>query len=382
MGLELTNIQATKSVVLLSEEITVTFTVVNNTGAKVTVLDMGAKMGSLLDWFVTDLSVSIADGASKTYSYAFAPSTAMKNYFTKNPDTHSAAVSLYVSTYYSDGTAVSAEAEFAEVYDGYYAVGIDALSLTRCTDGLPDDEGESVLLDIQISLDDGEGTERATMKLYYAEGDSVDESCDVIDLTEYIEDAKAGIDGAQILTQEFSNGSDWAFLLVLHNGWEAAAAYVTLGRAFANVHLSGASTGGVAFGKFSAAEEGAPLFECAYPSRLQGVNIFTEDEVLTGGVWMDGKPLYRKMITVTSSATGTLDTDVSALGFEYVRIAMDVICYKYGSNDYIYWADSCWNNSDADSHRAYLRGDTLRISTGTSVKRQAEYVLLEYTKAD
>ena len=41
-------------------------------------------------------------------------------------------------------------------------------------------------------------------------------------------------------------------------------------RAFANLHLSGLATGGVAIGKFSAATNGNPLFECAFPIVLSG----------------------------------------------------------------------------------------------------------------
>ena len=37
-------------------------------------------------------------------------------------------------------------------------------------------------------------------------------------------------------------------------------------RAYANMHFSGASTGGVAFGMFSTATQGTPKFECAYPA--------------------------------------------------------------------------------------------------------------------
>lgn len=45
---------------------------------------------------------------------------------------------------------------------------------------------------------------------------------------------------------------------------------VLISRAFANVHMSGCRTGGVAFGKFSSATEGNPLFECEYPAVFRG----------------------------------------------------------------------------------------------------------------
>ena len=109
----------------------------------------------------------------------------------------------------------------------------------------------------------------------------------------------------------FSNGNDWSFLLVVSNGHETAKAYTSIPRAFANVHLSGCTTGGVAFGKFSGATEGSPIFECEYPALfsagINGVTNYSTDEVPTGGTWLDGKPIYRKIYTF-SAVAGTNKT--------------------------------------------------------------------------
>lgn len=70
------------------------------------------------------------------------------------------------------------------------------------------------------------------------------------------------------VTTTFSNQSEWYFTLVLTNGYETAVANTSIPRAFANVHLSGCASGGVAFGKFSAATEGSPIFECEYPAKF------------------------------------------------------------------------------------------------------------------
>ena len=78
----------------------------------------------------------------------------------------------------------------------------------------------------------------------------------------------------------FSNGNDWSFLLVVTNGYETAKAYTSVPRAFANVHLSGCTTGGVAFGKFSGATEGSPIFECEYPAVFNG-GVKVTEQVLT-----------------------------------------------------------------------------------------------------
>ena len=77
-------------------------------------------------------------------------------------------------------------------------------------------------------------------------------------------------DSTTAITATFSNGTDWYFLLTISNGYEMTSAYSSIPRAFANVHLAGATTGGVAFGKFSAASEGNPLFECEFPALFNG----------------------------------------------------------------------------------------------------------------
>lgn len=54
------------------------------------------------------------------------------------------------------------------------------------------------------------------------------------------------------------------------DAYDKAVFSVLVARSFANLHLSGLATGGVAIGKFSAATYGNPLFECAFPIVLSG----------------------------------------------------------------------------------------------------------------
>ena len=72
------------------------------------------------------------------------------------------------------------------------------------------------------------------------------------------------------VTATFSAATDWYFLLTVSNGYETTNAYGSIPRAFANIHLAGLSTGGVAFGKFSSSTQGNPLFECEFPAIFNG----------------------------------------------------------------------------------------------------------------
>ena len=77
-------------------------------------------------------------------------------------------------------------------------------------------------------------------------------------------------DSETAITATFSAATDWYFLLTVSNGYETTSAYGSIPRAFANVHLAGLATGGVAFGKFSGSTEGNPKFECEFPALFNG----------------------------------------------------------------------------------------------------------------
>lgn len=404
MGLEIHDIQVSKPVMLLTDTVTVTFSVLNNTGAKVTVLNLGARLkrsafgadstfGTIV-MFESDKKVSIAVGASQTFTYQFQPNSTMKSYFADYPDVHIVPVQLEALTYYSDGTATSVQQDFVQLYDGYYSISIGTFELTRCLDGVANDEGENVLADVKISLDDELGTDNASLRCYYAAGDTVDESAAMIDLTAHIPDALAGLTAAQIITEEFSNGSDWAVLLVLSNGYESVSARTSLARAFANVHLSGASTGGVAFGKFSAAQDGAPLFECVYPAKLlggvHGVNIYAGGEALTGGVWIDGRPIYRNVLSFGAVAAGgnvQLEFGVEAGKLGTVISLRGMALNAEGSSwlplpaQHItglnYARDLMIMNADSDTD-----APVVRVRAGSSAGILSGFVEIEYTKTE
>ena len=63
---------------------------------------------------------------------------------------------------------------------------------------------------------------------------------------------------------------NYTLTFTIGDAYDKAVFSVLVARAFANLHLSGLATGGVAIGKFSAATQGNPLFECAFPIVLSG----------------------------------------------------------------------------------------------------------------
>ena len=67
--------------------------------------------------------------------------------------------------------------------------------------------------------------------------------------------------------RQFLLGREYALTLKMGDAYDVSEIEVTVPRAFCNFHLSGAETGGAAFGMFSGATDGNPMLETAYPLR-------------------------------------------------------------------------------------------------------------------
>lgn len=74
----------------------------------------------------------------------------------------------------------------------------------------------------------------------------------------------------QIFKDESSIGSSYTITLTIGDEFEQVVYVDNISRAFANIHLSGVKTGGVALGMFSTSAVGNPKFESAYPAHLYG----------------------------------------------------------------------------------------------------------------
>ena len=147
---------------------------------------------------------------------------------------------------------------------------IAAFSAVRSANGAISDEGEALLCGLRLSVSDAADPNEMFLRLHYASS-AVDADSPYIDLSSRIHDALDGVaDDDSLVARTFSNGLNWNFLLVFGDAYEQTAVYEGIPRAFANVHLSGCATGGVAFGKFSASAQNAPRFECVYPATFYG----------------------------------------------------------------------------------------------------------------
>lgn len=109
---------------------------------------------------------------------------------------------------------------------------------------------------------------------------------------------------------------------------------------------------------------------------------YDTSETLTTNRWIDGKPLYRKVVTGTASAD---DFNVASgvTGYEYISIVHHSVKTTSGR---IYSASGSYFNSGSSEGRLYFNttNDEIMFMFGSSanstISGQTYYVVLEYTK--
>ena len=186
---------------------------------------------------------------------------------------------------------------------------VDGLRIIRADEnGAEDDESEHIAVTTQLAVDTQPPEGTFSCKLHYAANRAATTADNYIDLTASINALQIGVtNDMALVTQIFSAGADWHFLLVYGDAYESASpASASISEAFANLHLSGARTGGVAIGKFSGASEGHPLFECAYPA------VFSDSVAMPKNALMKIVRVTHTGTVSTSSATLATTADVNA----------------------------------------------------------------------
>ena len=215
----------------------------------------------------------------------------------------------------------------------------DNPALAFSVERTPDDEGTALLMSAKLSAATNISTLSGhgyTVKLYCSsEHDPATVDDTLVPLNCTLEEIYAGItDSTAAVTQTFSNGSDCAFLLQVSNGYETASAFSEIDRAFANVHLSGNTNGGVTFGGFC--DRNNPgRFECYYPAFFYGgINIgggssstvnISENVVLCGHLTGSLKHIYISVPIGLAALSATTATVTNMVG--WVRCAG-----KYGKS--------------------------------------------------
>ena len=141
---------------------------------------------------------------------------------------------------------------------------------------------------------------------------------------------------------------------------ETASATFLIGNVFTNVHLAGVSTGGVCFGGYSSATEGAPKFECYYPAYLKGgiAQIGDGSGNLLELLGVEHGSIAS--MTLTGSATSTLEVTFPRA----FASAPDVVCTFDSSN--IASFSGRWDYLTLTVYNITATGFTIRVHNGTT----------------
>lgn len=283
--------------------------------------------------------------------------------------------------------------ENALLLNHFYGPIIEDFELNRADDQYAlNDEGEKLLTTLKLRLRD-DMTSFMKLKLYWAENEPVTEqSSNMLDLTASVPTLLTGVTNNRTLVPgTFSNGSNWNFLLVFGDEYEKTSLHIDVSRVFANVHLSGEPEGGVCFGGFckkTVDKDGNPeaKFESYYPAYFYGGIVvggggsdYSLEEQDTGGKWIDGKPIYRKVFTGTVKASTTTDIAIN-IGFETVIRCDGILSYVNSSGMTVQRSLNFFSSTSLHS----------RVYTGTSDGGKIQinstqagdvHVVLEYTKS-
>ena len=293
-----TSCTVSRSIVAPEDTIDITMTIKNTSGNKITKAGLrlcftNADMGYSGDsWWSPivqpETACSWANSASKTLTWSITPDAILSQ-------------PLYAASYERLKARLAAlrtlpfrlEIEGVES-DGSYAMLIYTISGVQYIDKYynpqitldawryPDDESTALAATMKVELADGNNASGFNATMYYARDAKATTASSVFNMN-VSRDVLFGVGysaNTSILPGTFANGSVYSFLLVVTDGIETASAMCVVDRAFANLHLSGQSTGGVAIGKFSAATYGNPLFECAFPIVLSGSKTYGPESSL------------------------------------------------------------------------------------------------------
>lgn len=272
--------------------------------------------------------------------------------------------------------------------DRKYIPAITLFNAERYTNGMPDDEGEQLRLRLAISTGTQPKLNVLKLLLYAQQDGSITDETPSLDFSANVQNWLAGGEIVFDLPESlvFDKNSDWTLGLVFGDGFESVTSIVEVPMAFANLHLSGASTGGACFGGFSKSKEGSPLLESYYPfhayAGIAGVTEHTAGEDKTGYTWLDGKPIFRFIATGKTSLVGVqaaIATLPSAADVMITLRGMLKTPSGWKPVPYVYYADMGW--SSALYHVEAT--NEIMLSVGREYTGEKDYVIIaEYTKKE
>lgn len=197
------------------------------------------------------------------------------------------------------------------------------------------DYGPNVWLNITMQIDSADGYNAAEAYILYGRiGDVTRTRVNLSMGTSYnVTNNRAIISG------EISANDGWEFTLYLSDKANGTVAYDLVSKGMCTLHRAGNGWGLGVGGFVTDGTEAKPLFKSFWESHflagIAGVTNYTIGETLTGGTWIDGKPIYRMVLTnnvpIGMGATTYLNLGLPANSID------TVIRYEgYGGSDKLF----------------------------------------------
>ena len=186
-----------------------------------------------------------------------------------------------------------------------------------------------------------------------------------------------------------------AVLTVTDNAGQQAVGYDTVPAGMAALSIAPGKKG-VCVGGIAKGTPDDPMFESHFPGvfysglhaadtvisdgGIQGVTYYSTEEVKTGGLWIDGKPLYRQTFVFAAGWPNGNSIDLSQLDFEFIQLISCSANYRYnGTSDF--WTNGFNWGGNADRLQFLIVNGTLMLRYGTNVSiYRGGWATLEYTK--
>lgn len=146
----------------------------------------------------------------------------------------------------------------------------------RCSnDGMLQNDGTSLLCNFSLSINPAASIDDITIANMYLTDNSEEEPAIIALDRSVLESALSDSGYTETIPTLFSTyvfevGKSYTISIVIGDNETQTTLTVIIQRAFANMHLSGAANGGVAFGGFSSSTDIDPKFECFYPAYFYG----------------------------------------------------------------------------------------------------------------
>lgn len=160
-------------------------------------------------------------------------------------------------------------------------------------------DGDHVWVSLLASHDPAGGNNPASAAITWGTSNSVSLPWGTASSISYTDDRT-------VITAQIPANESMLFTLTVTDEFSSETASSQVEIASAILHVS---PNGVGIGMYTLGTQSNPQLDIGYPMHahagIAGVTIYSEDEQETGGVWIDGKPIYRKTISgETASSNG------------------------------------------------------------------------------